>query len=122
MIKTAFMLVTLIRVIDGDTVKVDINGMHPLFGSNISVRVAKIDVPEKKCQPGRWAAGKHFAEKMFKATRNIKLTECTRGKYFRIVCDIELDGKDFGSMMRWAGFAMPYGYKFKCSNNTDAKK
>ena len=33
---------------DGDTFKIDLPGMHALFGDNLSIRVLGIDTPEMK--------------------------------------------------------------------------
>ena len=38
----------IVEVYDGDTFKIDLPSQHPLFGDDISVRVAGIDTPELK--------------------------------------------------------------------------
>ena len=40
--------VRFVKNYDGDTITVDLKGQHPLFGDNISVRIAGIDTPEIK--------------------------------------------------------------------------
>jgi endonuclease YncB( thermonuclease family) len=37
-----------IRAVDGDTVEVNIRGMHPVFGKNLKIRVADIDAAEMR--------------------------------------------------------------------------
>ena len=38
----------IVEVYDGDTFKIDLPGMHALFGDNLSIRVLGIDTPEMK--------------------------------------------------------------------------
>ena len=38
----------IVEVYDGDTFKVDLPGMHALFGDDLSIRVLGIDTPEMK--------------------------------------------------------------------------
>ncbi|MCI5143846.1 MAG: hypothetical protein D3909_19415 [Candidatus Electrothrix sp. ATG1] len=70
----------------------DLKGHHPLFGDDISVRIAGIDTPEikGKCSQEKKLAqeAKVVVEKILKKARKIKLKNVRRGKYFRIVADV----------------------------------
>jgi len=93
-----FKCVTYIRAYDGDTITFKIPNVHPLLGEKAGVRVSGIDTPEIR---GKTDCEKEAAKKarglvrgwMSEATM-IELNKCIRGKYFRIVCDVEFDGRD----------------------------
>ena len=79
---------TLLRVVDGDTLIVTIHKYPPLFGENISVRLANINAPEPN-EPGGPEA-KAYVENLLNAGDLLRLSNMRRGKYFRIVADVRI--------------------------------
>jgi micrococcal nuclease len=97
---------------DGDTVRFNIPGIHPIFGQNISVRLRGIDTPEirGKCLAEiRMAkqAKEMLGQLLYKA-RKITLKKVVRGKYFRIVAYVVADGVDVSHALSKTGLAVPY--------------
>ena len=92
-----------VRVYDGDTFYINIHKVHSLFGKNLGVRIKGIDTPELRGgTPETKAAGikaRDFAANKLKKAKRVDLKECTRGKFFRIVCFVYLDGKSLGKML-----------------------
>lgn len=97
---------------DGDTLNVELPGVHPLFGSNISVRVRGIDTPEistkDKCEKDAGRAAKNLAESMLKNAKRIDLENLGRDKYFRILADVKIDGKSLSEVMLKQHLAYEY--------------
>ena len=97
---------------DGDTCTFTIRGVHPLLGEKIGVRLAGIDTPEIKGKCGREKdlarKAKAFLNAMLKKARRIRLLNPRRGKYFRIVADIEADGIIVNEKMLREGLAHRY--------------
>ena len=87
-----------VRNYDGDTITFNIKGVHPLLGQNVSVRLRGVDTPEirGRCQEERELAkkAKGFVAKVLMRAKRINLRRVARGKYFRIVADVEVDGRD----------------------------
>lgn len=79
---------------DGDTFNVNIDGVHPIIGQSIPIRVAGIDCPEIKgmCQAESDLAleAKLFTENLLKQSTNIYILNIGRDKYFRIDADVIL--------------------------------
>ena len=101
-----------IKNYDGDTIKFDIEQLHPIIGKNISVRVRGVDTPEIK---GKCIEEKTLAKKSKIAVKNelenakkINLKNVGRDKYFRILADVEYDGKNLSSFLINNNFAIPY--------------
>lgn len=97
---------------DGDTCAFDLPGADPLIGKHITVRVRGIDTPELhgKCQAEKDAAKKARAITigLLKKAKKITLKNTGRDKYFRILADIDADGKDVASALMAAGLAVKY--------------
>jgi len=85
-----------INVYDGDTFRVDINSLPPIVGKNIPIRVNGVDTPEirGKCQYERNLAleARDFVRDKLSNAKEIKLTNLQRGKYFRVVANVLVDG------------------------------
>ena len=109
--------VKLIRVYDGDTFFVDISGVHPLLGDEIGIRIRGIDTPEirAKCDSEKKLAyaARRLAEKILLGATRIDLVDVERGKYFRIVATVMVDGVSLGRELIDASLAVPYDGKGK---------
>jgi len=85
-----------ISVYDGDTFRVDIDSLPPIVGKNIRIRLNGIDTPEiqGKCQYEKDLAlkARDFVRNKLANAKEIKLTKLQRGKYFRVVADVYVDG------------------------------
>lgn len=106
------MVKDVVSVYDGDTFKVNIEGYPPIVGENISIRIAGIDTPEIR---GTTGYTKEAAQKARLFTRNrlrkakvIKLKNIRRGKYFRILADVFVDGENLGKELMRVGLAKRY--------------
>jgi len=85
-----------ISVYDGDTFRVDIDSLPPIVGKNIPIRLNGVDTPEirGKCEYEKDLAlkARDFVRNKLANAKKIKLTKLQRGKYFRVVADVYLDG------------------------------
>ena len=85
-----------ISVYDGDTFRVDIDSLPPIVGKNIAIRVNGVDTPEiqGKCQYEKNLAleARDFVRSKLGNAKEIKLANLQRGKYFRVVANVVVDG------------------------------
>ncbi|PLX70326.1 MAG: nuclease [Denitrovibrio sp.] len=90
-------------VYDGDTFRCNIEGVHPLIGNRIAIRVAGVDTPEMRDKRPEIKAlaqqAKQFTVEKLKFGKVIELRNVQRGKYFRIVANVFIDGKCLGSLL-----------------------
>lgn len=100
------------RVHDGDTFIVDISGVHPLIGSEISVRIHKIDTPEitdKREDVKKLALqARDYVKERLSQSTVIELHNISRDKYFRILADVSVDGRDLAQELLELGLAKAY--------------
>lgn len=90
-----------VSVYDGDTFRVDIDGLPPLIGQDMPVRIAGIDCPEMRGKDTDKAAAITARDALRDLLENadlIELRNVRRGKYFRIVADVFVDGVDFKTL------------------------
>ena len=104
--------ISLISVYDGDTFYVDIPSCDiDVFCKHISVRVKGVDCPEMKGGTAETKArakqAKEYSERFLKSGK-ILLYNCGRDKYFRLLCDVEVNGQSLGEELLKAGHAIPY--------------
>ena len=101
-----------ISVYDGDTFKVDIEEWPEIIGDDISVRVYGIDTPELRDprEDVRWLAKRAASRvrQLLTTADRIELTELRRGKYFRIVARVRVDGRDLSQLLVRERLAKPY--------------
>lgn len=97
---------------DGDTVRVDIPGLHPIIGKSISIRIRGIDTPEirGKCLKEKTKAkkAKKRVRELLIDAKHILLQQMGRGKYFRIVAVIVADGINIGKTLTKEKLAVSY--------------
>ncbi len=106
-----------VKVIDGDTMKVEIAGWPTPFNP-IDVRIDGIDTPEKRMPPAKTKceallgkAASSFAVKTVAVGSTVTVNYDTKkhDKYGRLLGTVTLaDGRDFGSLLISAGYARPY--------------
>ena len=101
-----------VRNYDGDTVTFNLPGLHPIIGEKISIRVNGIDTPEirGKCEKEKYDAqqAKEMIADILKDAETIDLNNIERGKYFRIVADVFVDGESLADILIEAGMAVRY--------------
>ena len=85
-----------ISVYDGDTIRVNIDSFPDIIGKNISIRLKGIDAPEikGKCQKEIDLAimARDYLRNAINKSNQIELRNIKRGKYFRIVGELYIDG------------------------------
>jgi len=101
-----------VSVYDGDTFTCDINQYPPIAGQKISIRIFGIDTPEMKDKNPQVKAlavkAKEFVKTRLTTAKTIELRNMRRDKYFRILADVFIDGKNLGSLLIDKGLAKPY--------------
>ena len=105
-----------VSVYDGDTFRVDITGYPAIVGENVPIRVSGIDTPEirGKCyMEKKLAYSARDAARAFLSGGDIVLLNLERGKYFRLVADVEVNGHSLGRHLIDQGLAVPYDGKTK---------
>jgi micrococcal nuclease len=107
-----FRCVKYVKNYDADTITVEIPGIHPLLGNKINVRVSGVDTPElrtkNQCEKAAGYKAKLAVEKILKKAERIDLVGVRRGKYFRIVADVIVDGASIGEYLLKAKMAYKY--------------
>lgn len=107
---TSFYSVPVTRVVDGDTIRVQIPNVPEVF-SDMSVRLAAIDTPEmnatRVCERRDAKKAKAFLEILIKS-KSVDLIDCEGDKYWRLNCRVVSGGKDLGSQLSSAGLAYHY--------------
>lgn len=109
-----FNKVRLASVYDGDTFKVYLACHYPVFCRAIPVRVRGINTPEIKGGTEQTKAAAQAAKKFtkeFLKSGKILLRNCWRDKYFRLLCDVKVNGKDLAEELLSSGHATPYVFK-----------
>jgi len=112
---------------DADTITVDIPGLHPLIGKKVSIRVSGVDTPEirtkNKCEKEKGRNAKKLVKSLLKNAKRIDLKNIKRGKYFRIVADVVIDGVNLTDYLVKNGLGYPYdgGTKTKINWCKDVK-
>lgn len=106
-----FNKVSLASVYDGDTFKVYLACKYPIFCKAIPVRVRGVDCPEIRGGTPETKAAAKVAKaftKQFLRGGKIFLRNCGRDKYFRLLCEVKVNGADLGTALIEHGHAVPY--------------
>lgn len=106
-----FYKVKLGKVIDGDTFKVYLACNYKIFCKAVSVRVRGIDTPELKSKDPEEKSKAYRARaytRKFLNSGKIRLKQCTRDKYFRLLCDVYVNEYSLAESLLNADLAIPY--------------
>jgi endonuclease YncB( thermonuclease family) len=109
-------VVRVVSVYDGDTLRVDLACSQPVFCDNVPVRIRGIDTPEirGKCESEKERAiqarnvVRALIEQSTKEGREVVLNAPERGKYFRVLADVHIDGLSVGKALINQGLARAY--------------
>jgi len=97
-----FYNVTFARVLDGDTIEVKIFNVPDVF-KKIKIRLNGINTPELKSknhkQKSRAFKAKEFTTNKLLNSKEINLFNCKQGTFFRLVCDVCLDGQNLSRLL-----------------------
>lgn len=106
-------------IYDGDTFRANIKGYPAIVGEHMSIRINGIDTPELrgKCEAEKQLArkAKQFTVEYLRAAKNITLKSIKRGKYFRLIADVYIDGVSLGELLIRYKHAVKYKGKTKKS-------
>lgn len=106
------LVVELVRVVDGDTIIVNIDGWPPVVGHEIGIRVNGCDTPELRDKRPDIKAmayrAKETVDAILRRAEVIELHNIGRGKYFRLVADVYADGVSLANILIASGLALPY--------------
>ena len=101
-----------VEVYDGDTYKINLPTQHPIFGNELSIRLAGVDTPEMKGTSGEVKAlamqAREVAENVLKGADKIELRNPQRGKFFRVVAETWIDGESLADILKAKGLAKDY--------------
>jgi endonuclease YncB( thermonuclease family) len=99
-------------IYDGDTFRANIKGYPKIVGYRMSIRLLGIDTPEMraKCSKEKLLAraAKKLTISLLRAAEHIELRNIKRGKYFRILADVYVDGVSVADELLKGGYAVRY--------------
>lgn len=102
----------IVRVYDGDTFYVNLKGVPDIFGDTLGNRINGIDTPEIRgsdvCVKKIAYAARDYAKKLLTEAKTVELKNVERGKYFRVVADVYVNGESLADLMIKKGYAKPY--------------
>jgi endonuclease YncB( thermonuclease family) len=104
----------ILRVIDGDTIKIEAKWMPAPLPKEMSVRLNNIDTPEKghrsKCELEQILSAKatEFTKTKVKESKKQEVIIYKFEKYGRLLADIVLDDKNLSKMLIENNLAVPY--------------
>lgn len=90
----------------------NIKGWPPIVGENIGIRIRGIDTPEirGKCPEEKELAikARDYVELLLKSAETVALSEIERGKYFRLIANVFVDGESLEKLLKSTRFAREY--------------
>lgn len=99
-------------IYDADTFRANIKAWPPIIGERISIRINGVDAPEirGKCDNEKKQArdAKQFTVGQLRNATKIELRNIKRGKYFRILADVFVDGNNLAQLLINNNLARPY--------------
>lgn len=99
-------------IYDADTFRVTIKGWPNIIGERMSVRVMGVDAPEirGKCESEKQAArrAKQFTVDALRSAKKVELRDIQRGKYFRILANVYVDGENLAQALIQANHGRAY--------------
>ena len=109
----SFKNVQFVRNYDGDSITFNIPKAPAIVGKNMVIRLRGIDTPELKkktclAEKEKAEAAKQLVYNLLKDALVINLHRIGRGKYFRMLADVEFDGQDLAAELLRQDLAVQY--------------
>jgi endonuclease YncB( thermonuclease family) len=108
----ALEITEVLRVYDGDTIYVNLSCNEPIFCKNIGIRLKGIDTPEIRTRNKREKrlgySAKAYLEGIVSKATYFELRDVSRGKYFRVIADVLVNGMSLSEIMISSGYAKHY--------------
>lgn len=105
-------VVEVTSIYDGDTFRANLKGYPSIVGERMGIRINGIDTPEMRDNrpdvKSLARRAKQYTVQRLREGKQIVLRNMQRGKYFRIVADVYVDGSSLGEGLIAAGLAKPY--------------
>ncbi|OED40293.1 nuclease [Endozoicomonas sp. (ex Bugula neritina AB1)] len=99
-------------IYDADTFYITVEGWPDIIGKRMPIRANGFDAPEirGKCEKEKKLAqqAKQLTVQALRQANTIELRNMMRGKYFRIIADVYIDGKPLKEIHFDAGTARAY--------------
>lgn len=99
-------------IYDADTFRVNIAGWPDVIGTRMPIRVKGVDAPELrgKCPQEKLLArqAKQYTVQTLRSATHIELRNIERGKYFRILADVYVDGVSLSGLLISNRLGRPY--------------
>ncbi|MBX9915438.1 MAG: thermonuclease family protein [Pseudomonadaceae bacterium] len=99
-------------IYDGDTIRVTIRAWPAVAGERIPVRLYGIDTPEMNDKRPRVyklaRSAKQFSVTQLRGAKRIELRQIRRDKYFRLLAEVWVDGRNLSELLLKAGLAKAY--------------
>lgn len=119
--ETSFRCVKVVEVYDGDTIFVDLPDQHPLFGRRMGVRILGIDTPEVRskdaCEKKKGLEAKAAVERLVRNAKSVEITKVQKDKYFRILGEVQVDGRSVAQELIQQKLAYAYHGERKVKRN-----
>ena len=108
-----FQNVQFVKNYDGDSITFNIPDAPAIVGKNMVIRLRGIDTPElkkKSCpqETKKAKQAKKLVYSLLSEARVINLHRTARGKYFRMLADVEFDGQDLATALLNQNLAVKY--------------
>ena len=98
-----FKCIEVVSIYDGDSIRVNIDKLHPLFGEDVPVRISNVDTAERygraPCEREMANLARNFIHHRISLAKNrkqIELRNPIRDKYFRINAELWVNGFSIG--------------------------
>lgn len=99
-------------IYDAETIRPTIKQRHATVDERIPMRVNSVDAPEIKGkfdkEKNLAREAKQFTVAQLRGAKKIELRAMQRGKYFRILADVYVDGNNLARLLIDNGHARPY--------------
>lgn len=108
-----FVVHKIVSVYDGDTFKINLKCKPQVLCKNLPIRIYGIDTPEKRTKSKKEKTlaleARNLTSFYLMRSKKIFLDDCTRGKYFRLVCKVRNNkGIYISDLLLKANLAVPY--------------